>query len=330
MTALRPDLGSAIEALHPGARWSTLPGDASTRRFHRLFLESGGTRIVMDYGAPFTGETDDVKLARIFERAELPVARVLDVLPDAGAIVLEDLGDVTLEEALGRADEGRARSRRELYGSAVGLAARIATRGTDALGRSDRAGGPALDQERFLFEMRYFLEHYVGGLLRRHDACAALEEPLFALAVTVAKHPRVMCHRDYHSRNLMVTHHGSLAMVDIQDARWGPDTYDLASLLRDAYVDFSEEEVREHLEAYRVHLDAAADGEAFRRRFHEAGAQRMIKALGTFGYQISRLGRERYRSAIPRTVERLRRLLPGDRSTAPLGALLEEVKALAG
>ena len=282
----------------------------------------------MDYGAPFTGETDDVKLARIFERAALPVARVMDVLPEGGAIILEDLGDLTLEGALERADASRTRSRADLYRAAVTLAARIATRGTEALGRSDRAAGPALDEERFLFEMRFFLEHYVSGLRGLPQAAAMLEEPLFALARAVAAHPRVMCHRDYHSRNLMVTHDGSLAMVDIQDARWGPDTYDLASLLRDAYVDLAEDEVREHLASYRRSIGDNSNGEAFPGRFHEVGAQRMIKALGTFGYQIVRLGRVRYRSAIPRTVERLRRLLPADRATAALGSAFEESKAL--
>ena len=330
MTSPRPELAGAIDALHPGARWSTLPGDASTRVFHRLFLEAGGTRIVMDYGAPFTGETDDVRLARIFERAALPVARVMEVLPEAGAIILEDLGDVTLEQALERADATRTGGRSDLYRAAVTLAARIATRGTEALSRSDRATGPALDEDRFLFEMRFFLEHYVAGLLGRPEAAAALEEPLFILARTVAAHPRVMCHRDYHSRNLMVTQGGSLAMVDIQDARWGPDTYDLASLLRDAYVDLAENEVVDHLASYRAHFGDDSEKDGFAGRFHQVGAQRMIKALGTFGYQIVRLGRARYRSAIPRTVERLQRLLPADPATAELGAALERSRALGG
>ena len=85
MTSLRPELAEALEALYAGARVESLAGDASTRRFHRLFPAGGGTRIVMDYGKPFDGETDDMRLARIFERAALPVARILDVLPQGGA-----------------------------------------------------------------------------------------------------------------------------------------------------------------------------------------------------------------------------------------------------
>jgi aminoglycoside/choline kinase family phosphotransferase len=324
----RPELLAALDALYPHARLQTLPGDASTRRFHRLFMETGGTRVVMDYGARFEGETDDVRLARVFERAALPVARVLDLLPGAGAIVLEDLGDTTLELALEHAASGRGPSRFDLYRAAVDLAHAIATRGSEALGRSDRAAGPALDEERFRFEMQFYLEHFVGGLMGRPEAEPEIRDALFELAGTVAGHPRVMCHRDFHSRNLMVSPDGGLAMVDIQDARWGPDTYDLASLLRDAYVDIDDGEVAEHLEAYGARLGAEGR-EGFAARFHATCAQRMLKALGTFGYQVVRLGRERYRSAIPRTLERLARLLPLDASTEALGARLRSWKLLA-
>jgi aminoglycoside/choline kinase family phosphotransferase len=320
VSAFRPELLAGLERLYSGFRLETLPGDASTRRFHRLFLAEGGSRIVMDYGAPFSGETDDVKLARVFEGARLPVARVLDVLEEAGCLVLEDLGDVTLESAL-----ERGRSREDLYRRAVELAADIATKGTSSLSASERAAGPALDAERFRFEMRFFLEHYVGGFLAGPPPPRTTEAVLERLADEVAAHPRVMCHRDYHSRNVMVRGDGTLAMVDIQDARWGPDTYDIASLLRDAYVDLDEREVREEFERYVRSLNSGRDLDALRRRFHLVGTQRMIKALGTFGYQITRLGRDRYRDAIPRTLARLDRTLPARPETAALHDALASV-----
>jgi aminoglycoside/choline kinase family phosphotransferase len=325
MKVVRPELLAALEALYPEIRLETLPGDASTRAFHRLFTTGGDTRIVMDYGRSFDGETDDVRLTRIFERASLPVARVLDILPEAGALVLEDLGDVTLEHALERERAGRGPGRFDLYRAAVTLAAGVATRGTEALRRSDRASGPTLDEERFLFEMRFFLEHFVGGFLARPEPEAELRDALFGLARSAAAHPRVLCHRDFHSRNLMVLPDGSLAMVDIQDAQWGPDTYDIASLLRDAYVDLDDAEVAEYLEAYRLQIEGKPDPEAFGSRFRTVAAERMIKALGTFGYQIVLLGRERYRDAIPRTVERLARLLPIDTQTERLAWFFQEL-----
>jgi aminoglycoside/choline kinase family phosphotransferase len=277
----------------------------------------------MDYGSPFEGETDDVRLARIFERAALPVARVLDVLPEAGCLLLEDLGDVTLEAALARAERGRGILRSDLYRAAVGLAASIATRGTTSLLHSDRSAGPALDEERFLFEMRFFVDNYVVRFRGRAGASPGLASALEALAREAASHPRVLCHRDFHSRNLMLQQDGRLAMVDIQDARWGPDTYDVASLLRDAYVDVDEREVIELLEVYRLQRPGPPGPAALRDRFHVVAAQRMIKALGTFGYQIAVLERSRYRSAVPRTLERLARLLPTHDSTRALAAALE-------
>jgi aminoglycoside/choline kinase family phosphotransferase len=316
-------LETALSELFPGARAETLVADASSRRFHRLFLSDGTTRVVMDYGSAFDGETDDVRLARVFGQAGLTVARVLQILPQAGALVLEDLGDDTLETAIASAAAGGRPKRDELLKAAVKLAAEIATRGTSALLRSERAHGPALDEERFLFEMRFFLEHYVGSFLARAQSSNHLRDEVESLALIAASHPRVLCHRDYHSRNIMVRGDGSLAMVDIQDARWGPDTYDLASLLCDAYVDLGEGEAAELFELYVSALPGATDREALRARFEIVAAQRMIKALGTFGYQIAVLGRERYRSAIPRTIERLSRRLPRSPSTASLGKVLQ-------
>lgn len=320
MSDLRPELERGLERIHAGFRLESLTGDASTRRFHRLYLPEGGTRIVMDYGAPFEGETDDVRLARIFEHASLPVARVLDVLEEPGCLLLEDLGDVTLEHAIGRADGSGAAG--ALYRKAVDLAAEIAIRGTRSLSESSRAEGPALDAERFRFEMRFFTEHFVEGFLGAPAPAPATVRRLEELADEVASHPRVMCHRDFHSRNIMVRGDGSLAMVDIQDARWGPDTYDVASLLRDAYVDLDESDVREAFERYMRLLSGSPDVDKLRDRFHLAATQRMIKALGTFGYQVARLGRERYRDAIPRTLERLDRTLPAHAATRPLHAAL--------
>jgi N-acetylmuramate 1-kinase len=302
----RPEL---IETL--GSNLVPIVGDASARRFFRLLLPSGASRVVMDYGAPFQGETDDVRLARVFEAASLRVAKILEVHPTPGCLVLEDLGDAMLESRLLSGDRSEARS---LHRKAVDLSTAIAERGTPALAASDRAGGPALDAERFRFEMDYFLEHYAGGFRRLGSIPAPLREALRDLADRAAAGPRVFCHRDFHSRNLMIVG-GELAMVDIQDARWGPDTYDLASLLRDAYVDVDDGFVAAVLAGFP---------EDFRSRFEIVSAERMIKALGTFGYQVGALGRSRYGAAIVRTLARLRAVLPGSRSLGPLHRLLDE------
>jgi aminoglycoside/choline kinase family phosphotransferase len=164
--------------------------------------------------------------------------------------------------------------------------------------------------------MNFFLEHFVSGFLAKPEPEAALLDSLLKLARIVAAHPRVLCHRDFHCRNLMVLPDQSLAMVDIQDARWGPDTYDVASLVRDAYVDIAESEVAEFVELYRLQLDHLPEAGLFSQRFRLVAAQRMIKALGTFGYQVTRLARGRYRGRSPDG----RAACPGAFSGPPDGA----------
>ena len=134
---------------------------------------------------------------------------------------------------------------------------------------------------------------------------AALYRQAVALIEELASEPRVLCHRDYHSRNLML-HSDTLYIIDFQDARMGPDTYDLASLLRDSYVDLPEQTVSE-LIAYFLALKGTTDQEvAFRERFDLMALQRNLKALGTFGYQTTARRNPVYIQYIPRTLRYVR------------------------
>ena len=117
----------------------------------------------------------------------------------------------------------------------------------------------------------------------------------------------MLCHRDYHSRNLML-HDERLYIIDFQDARMGPDTYDLASLLRDSYVDLPEQTVNE-LIAYFLALKGTTDPSqetVFRERFDLMALQRNLKALGTFGYQTTARRNPVYIQYIPRTLRYVR------------------------
>ena len=127
----------------------------------------------------------------------------------------------------------------------------------------------------------------------------------------------------------MVREDGSLAMVDIQDSRWGPDSYDLASLLRDAYVAIDEAWIDPLVAEYRAALGSRPSPAEFRSRFDIVSAQRMIKALGTFGYQVTQRRVARFGDGIPPTLERLRRLLPTLSATKKLHRLLDEAGLLA-
>jgi aminoglycoside/choline kinase family phosphotransferase len=114
----------------------------------------------------------------------------------------------------------------------------------------------------------------------------------------------VLCHRDYHSRNLML-HDGSLYIIDFQDARMGPDTYDLVSLLRDSYVDLTDRELDEliaYFLALRKGTGRSTSAEEFRTRFDLMALQRNLKALGTFGYQTITRRNPVYIQYMPRTL----------------------------
>lgn len=326
----RREVLALVESLFPGASLRALAGDASARRFYRISLADGGSRVLMDYGAPFEGETDDVVLARVFREAGLPVAAIEHEAPETGCLVLADLGDRTLESALCDAAAVRDPARIEiLYTAAIDLATAVAVRGSTALARSERAAGPALDAERFRFEMDFFLEHFAGSLRGVRQSPAGLREALHALAEAASAGPsRVLCHRDFHSRNLMVLPDGSLAMVDIQDARWGPDSYDVASLLRDAYVDMDDGLAGRMLERYRRSLAVPPPAEEFAARFRVVAAERMIKVLGTFGYQAAVLGRRGYLAGVPRTLARLRESLPAAPETRAVADALERAGLL--
>jgi aminoglycoside/choline kinase family phosphotransferase len=166
----------------------------------------------------------------------------------------------------------------------------------------------AFDVEKLTWELAFFEKHFLEayrGVVIPAPIRQALAEEFGALVEQLAAEPRVLCHRDYHSRNLMY-HLDRLYVIDFQDARMGPDTYDLVSLLRDSYVDLPEHTVSE-LIAYFLALKGRTGSEReFRERFDRMALQRNLKALGTFGYQTTTRRNPVYIQYIPRTLRYVR------------------------
>jgi aminoglycoside/choline kinase family phosphotransferase len=155
---------------------------------------------------------------------------------------------------------------------------------------------------------------------------AKLRGHFWKLAAMLAAQPRVLTHRDYHSRNLMV-HQSRLRVIDFQDARLGPCQYDLASLLYDSYVVLSDD-VRGELLTYYLEQKAVNDGhavdrEAFLRVFDYMCIQRQLKALGTFAFQTVVKHTQRYLTAIPPTLSYIRTNLARHPELCQLSDLLE-------
>jgi len=217
----------------------------------------------------------------------------------------QDLGDVTLQAHLGAAS---AAEHAALYRQAVALIATLQRRGAELASAGYVPYGIAFDVEKLTWELDFFIKHFVEayrGVVIAPAAREALRREFAVLVEELASEPRVLCHRDYHSRNLML-HDERLYIIDFQDARMGPDTYDLVSLLRDSYVDLAEQTVEELL-AYFLALQGHTGSEAaFRARFDVMALQRNLKALGTFGYQTTARRNPVYIQYIPRTLRYVR------------------------
>ena len=313
-----------------GASVVPLTGDASDRRYYRILLKGAPSQVLAVHPGPIEfARLPFVNVAGLLREMDLPAPRIITHSDALGIIALEDLGDVTLQAHLGAASPAEHAA---LYREAVALIASLQRRGAEFDSPSYVPYGIAFDEEKLTWELQFFIRHFLEayrGAAFSVSSRQALDAEFTALARELASEPRVLCHRDYHSRNLML-HDGRLHMIDFQDARMGPDTYDLASLLRDSYVDFTDAQVDELL-AYFLALRGAggapagdADAREFRRRFDTMAMQRNIKALGTFGFQTTNRGNTVYIQYIPRTLSYVRANLQRHDRFARLHDLLAE------
>lgn len=287
-----------------GARTVPLTGDASDRRYIRVLLPDAPSLVLAVHAGPFVYRAlPFVNVAELFTDLAVPVPRICGHDDELGILALQDLGDVTLQAHLGAATPEEHRA---LYRQSVALIATIQRRGRECASPRFVPYGIAFDAEKLMWEMDFFIKHFLEayrGVRISETERAALRNELGVIVHQLASEPRVLCHRDYHSRNLML-HDERLYVIDFQDARMGPDTYDLVSLLRDSYVDLVETEVSELL-TYFLEL-SEGPAEDFRARFDVMSLQRNLKALGTFGYQTTTRRNPVYIQYIPRTLRYVR------------------------
>jgi aminoglycoside/choline kinase family phosphotransferase len=341
---------SGLVARNP--RVVPLTGDASDRRYFRILLESGpeGPQLRPDRpegpqlrpGGPegpqlrqsgpesivlavHTGPIEFATLpfanvSELLARMEVPAPEILGHSDPLGIVALQDLGDVTLQAHLGAASVTEHAS---LYREAVALIHNLQARGQEFASERYLPYTLAFDVEKLTWELEFFVRHFLEayrGLSLGASERVALSQEWAAIAGELAAEPRVVCHRDYHSRNLML-HRGRLYMIDFQDARLGPDTYDLVSLLRDSYVDITDREL-DDLVAYFLALAGGRDPVEFRRRFDLMAVQRNLKALGTFGFQTTTRANPVYIQYMPRTLHYVRGTLEKHHRFARLRGLL--------
>ncbi len=313
---MRPTRARIDEALErsklagPRVRVVPLTGDASTRQYFRVMRPDNPPVVLAVYDDPFVfDQLPFVNVCRLFSEIPLPIPAIAGHADDLGVLILEDLGDVTLQAHLGVTEPIEHDA---LYKQAVELVDRLQRRGAQLESPEFVPYGIAFDRDKLGWEMNFFVKHFLEayrGASISTPVRQALDEEWAAINSELADEPRVLCHRDYHSRNLML-HDRRLYVIDFQDARMGPDTYDLASLLRDSYVDLSEERVDELLHVFlKLRGEKAATTAAaaeFRRRFDLMSVQRNLKALGTFGHQTTSRNNPVYIQYIPRTLSCVR------------------------
>ncbi len=280
-------------------------GDASFRRYYRATLADGATRIVMD--AP--PENEDcrpfVAVARHLGGLGLnvPVIHAADL--EQGFLLLSDLGS---EHYLDLLEQGQ---RDRLYADALS-----ALKVMQACGKRD--GLPLYSSELLLREMGLFPEWLLGrhlGLTLDADERQILDRLFELLVANALEQPQVFVHRDYHSRNLLVTSVLNPGILDFQDAVVGPVTYDLVSLLKDCYISWPRERVKEWVFGYyELALESGVlhkeHEEVFLRWFDLMGVQRHLKASGIFARLNIRDGKPGYLKDIPRTLGYIVELAP--------------------
>lgn len=304
-----------------GAAFSLAPAsaDASFRRYFRVVLDKG-TRIVMDAPPQREDCRPFVQVAQLMRDAGLHVPEVLAADFDQGFLLLSDLGDTTYLKAL---NEDNAAA---LFGDAI--AALIAWQ------RASRPGVlPPYDRALLQREMDLFPDWYVSrhlGLALSDAQRVTLCGINRLLADSALAQPAVYVHRDYMPRNLMLSEPNP-GVLDFQDAVYGPITYDVASLFRDAFISWPEERVidwaaRYWEQAKRAQLPVAADFGEFYRSLEWMGLQRHLKVLGIFARIRYRDGKPAYLEDAPRFLGYARAVCARYAALKPLARLLDELE----
>jgi aminoglycoside/choline kinase family phosphotransferase len=322
------DLGFADSRIEPAS------ADASFRRYFRV-TRGADTYIVMDAPPEKEDVAPFVCVARLLAGMNLNAPLILAQEAQQGFLLLSDLGNrqyldelkATLEadgnpEAVGNREVDR------LYGDALASLVIMQTTHVDAARTL-----PRYDRTLLLREMELLPEWF----LSRHLALPVgpserqmLDRLFDGLVSAALAQPMAFVHRDYHSRNLLLTDERNPGILDFQDAVWGPITYDAVSLLKDCYIAWPRERVLEWLDDYRNRLlragmPSVGDGAEFVRWFDLMGLQRHIKVLGIFARLYYRDGKSGYLNDLPRVLDYTRETTAQYAETAEFARYLREV-----
>jgi N-acetylmuramate 1-kinase len=312
-----------LHSLFPNEKFAIAPAsaDASFRRYFRVTFADGQTRVVMDAPPQHEDCRPFLHIAKLFEDAGTHVPHVYAQDLSQGFLLLSDLGNTTYLHALNTS------TAKVLYGAATDALIKIQLASRDA-------ELPPYDEALLLREMRLFPEWYIAkhlGVTLSEAQNAKLEAVFSRIIANNLAQPRVYVHRDYHSRNLMYIENPHLnplpqtgeeanvktpiqlspGIIDFQDAVYGPITYDLASLFKDAYIRWEEAEIIDWLIRYwekarKAGLPVTDDFSEFYRDYEWMAVQRHLKVLGIFARLYHRDGKDGYLKDLPLVMAYLR------------------------
>ncbi|SFC71869.1 hypothetical protein SAMN05216344_13426 [Polaromonas sp. OV174] len=328
LTSVAPQHGLQVDTLRLAS------ADASFRRYFRIDA-AGGSRIIMD--APPAQEDCQpfVKVAGLMQDAGLNAPRVLAWDQPQGFMLLSDLGAQTMLDSIAPASAVDAISQptaghHALYMNAVDALIRwqLASR-PDVLPAYDEA---LLTRELALFPDWYVAKHRGISLsASQRDTLDKAFAQIKASNLQSLGDARVYVHRDFMPRNLMLDSQGELGVLDFQDAVYGPISYDIASLMRDAFLSWDEEfvldiTVRYWQKARKAGLPVGDDFGEFYRAVEWMGLQRHLKVLGIFARLTLRDGKPNYLADTPRFIKYARSTCARYRQLGPLMVLLDEIE----
>ncbi|MES2187229.1 MAG: phosphotransferase [Pseudomonadota bacterium] len=301
--------------------------DASFRRYFRVDTASGASAIVMDAPPDKEDSQPFVQVAGLLAEAGLRVPRILAWDQAQGFLLLDDLGRRTLLEVLDPTD---AQAALPLYRRAV--EALVAWQKASRPGLLPEYGDALLRRELQLFPDWYLAQH--RGVVPEGEDAATLATAFDAIVKRNLAAPQVYVHRDFMPRNLMVNDaapSGPLGVLDFQDAVYGPITYDIASLMRDAFLSWDEEfvldvTVRYWEAARKAGLPVGEDFGEFYRGVEWMGLQRHLKVAGIFARLTLRDGKPKYLADTPRFIQYIRSAAARYRELGPLLRLVDKIE----
>ncbi len=308
----------------------SLAGDASNRRYYRIILDHQSW-VLMRWD-PFDPESYPfLSVLKHFAKAGVHVPEVIAMTPPDGLVLLEDLGDLTLERKFWESQSQE--SSLDFYKMAIDEIVKIHHTATQTPGACS-AFNIKFDTEKFLWEMNYGKDNLIEGVLKFKMTSSAAQElkNIFTdICAKLDREPKKIAHRDYHSRNLMIKL-DEMMVIDFQDARLGPIQYDLVSLFKDSYVNLNDEMTKTLMDYYlassKPFLPSDFSREHFEKIYELQSIQRCFKACGSFASFFNLRNDRRYLKYLSGTLKRVLKSLTEFPEYKPFADILLDSGAL--